>query len=117
MLVCRDTFQVLLFQIRNVIWIVLASLMSLYTFCSSDSGSRLRNSVTHLLDMIEETTNQLLDGRTAQADMVDTIQVKGHDLEAVKAHCSDLEERLKEEVSRKDFLALELHKAEGRVEY
>lgn len=64
--------------------------------------------------MIEETTSQLLEGRTAQADMVDTIQVKGHDLETLKALCADLEERLKEEVERKDFMALELHKAEGK---
>lgn len=65
--------------------------------------------------MIEETTSQLLEGRNAQASMVDTIQGKGHDLEQLTSRCSDLEERLKEEVERKDFLALELHKAEGGV--
>ena len=54
-----------------------------------------------------------MDGRTAQTDMVDTLQVKGNELDSLKAHCIDLEERLKEEVERKDFLALELHKAEG----
>lgn len=69
--------------------------------------------MTHLLDMIEETTNQLLDTRHTHAEMMETLEGKGHDLEQLSSRCSDLEERLKEEVERKDFLALELHKAEG----
>lgn len=85
------------------------------SLCSiSDSSSRLRSSVTHLLDMIEETTNQLLDTRQSQAELMETLEGKGHDLDQMTSRCNDLEERLKEEVERKDYLALELHKAEGR---
>ncbi|KAH3717233.1 hypothetical protein DPMN_060014, partial [Dreissena polymorpha] len=81
-----------------------------------DSGSRLRTSVNHLLDMIEETTSALLQTRTTQADMADAIEGRGADVDSLSARCGDLEERLQEEMERKDFLALELHKAEGLIE-
>lgn len=86
--------------------------MTLFKF--SDSGSRLRTSVSHLLDMIEESTNQLIETRQTHSEMLDAIEGKGHDFEHLTSRCSDLEERLREEVERKDFLALELHKAEGK---
>ena len=79
-----------------------------------DSGSRLRSSVNHLLEVMEETTSQLLETRQSQSDAMDTLEGKGQDVEQLTSRCNDLEERLKEEVERKDFLALELHKAEGR---
>jgi hypothetical protein len=63
---------------------------------------------------MEETTNQLLETRQSQSDAMDTLEGRGHDLDQLTSRCNDLEERLKEEVERKDFLALELHKAEGR---
>ncbi|KAL4221886.1 A-kinase anchor protein 9 [Mactra antiquata] len=81
-----------------------------------DSGSRLRTSVNHLLDMIEESTNQLIENRHTHSEMLDAIEGKGHDFEHLTSRCSDLEERLKEEVERKDFLVLELNKAEGLIE-
>ncbi|XP_052799079.1 A-kinase anchor protein 9-like isoform X12 [Mya arenaria] len=81
-----------------------------------DSGSRLRTSVTHLLEVLEETTSQLLDTRSTQAQLADTVEGTGHDLSSLMARCADLEDRLREEVERKDFLALELHKAEGLIE-
>ena len=71
--------------------------------------------MNHLLDMVEETTNQLLDTKQTQGDVVATLEGRGHDLEQITSRCSDLEERLREEVERKDFLALELHKAEGEI--
>ena len=63
--------------------------------------------------MLEETTSQLVDVRTTQAALADTVEGRGADMDALVARCADLEERLREEVERKDYLALELHKAEG----
>ena len=65
--------------------------------------------------MIEETTNQLLDTKQTQAEMMVTLDSRGHDLDQLTSRCTDLEERLREAVEQKDFLALELHKAEGKM--
>ena len=80
-----------------------------------DSGSRLQSSVAKLVEMIEETTNQLLDTRQTQAEMMVTLDSRGHDLDQLTSRCTDLEQRLREAVEQKDFLALELHKAEGKM--
>ena len=65
--------------------------------------------------MIEESTNQLLDTKQTQAELMVTLDSRGHDLDQHTSRLSDLEERLREAVEQKDFLALELHKAEGKL--
>ena len=67
--------------------------------------------------MIDETTSQLLDTKQTQAELMETLDSRGQDLDRLTSRCNDLEERLREEVERKDFLALELHKAEGKKIY
>ena len=65
--------------------------------------------------MIEESTNQLLDSKQTQAELMETLDNRGNELEQLTSRSTDLDERLREEVERKDFLALELHKAEGKI--
>ena len=64
--------------------------------------------------MIEESTKQLLDSKQTQAELMETLDNRGNEVEQLTSRSTDLDERLREEVERKDFLALELHKAEGR---
>ena len=70
--------------------------------------------MSRLLDMIEDTTQQLYDTKRTQHDLVTTVSSEQQGSISMTTRCEELEERLREEVEAKEYLAMELHKAEGR---
>ncbi|XP_060082601.1 A-kinase anchor protein 9-like [Ylistrum balloti] len=82
----------------------------------TDASQRLQGSVTRLLDMIEDTTHQLTDARRTQHDLVSTLSSGQQESQSLESRCQEMEDRLREQVEAKEFLALELHKAEGLIE-
>nr|XP_022305127.1 A-kinase anchor protein 9-like isoform X11 [Crassostrea virginica] len=82
----------------------------------TDASNRLQGSVSRLLDMIEDTTQQLYDTKRTQHDLVTTVSSEQQGSISMTTRCEELEERLREEVEAKEYLAMELHKAEGLIE-
>ena len=82
-------------------------------YISIDASHRLQNSVSRLLEMIEETTNQLLEARTAQHELVDHVNFREQDSNQMSNQVQELQDQLREEIQAKEYLAVELHKAEG----
>ncbi|KAK3109089.1 hypothetical protein FSP39_022737 [Pinctada imbricata] len=82
----------------------------------SDASNRLQNSVSRLLDMIEDTTSQLHDTKRTQRELVTSVSSGHQESVHMTTKIQDLEERLQEEVEAKEYLAMELHKAEGLIE-
>ncbi|XP_052683302.1 A-kinase anchor protein 9-like isoform X12 [Crassostrea angulata] len=82
----------------------------------TDASNRLQGSVSRLLDMIEDTTHQLYDSKRTQHDLVTSVSSGQQESLSVSTRCEELEERLREEVEAKEYLAMELHKAEGLIE-
>lgn len=82
-------------------------------YVSLDASHRLQNSVSRLLDMIEETTSQLLEARTTQHELVDHVNIRDEDSNQMNNQVQELQDQLREEITAKEYLAVELHKAEG----
>ncbi|XP_061193837.1 golgin subfamily B member 1-like [Saccostrea echinata] len=82
----------------------------------TDASNRLQSSVSRLLDMIEDTTHQLYDTKRTQHELVTTVSSEQQESLSISTRCEELEERLREEVEAKEYLAMELHKAEGLIE-
>lgn len=87
--------------------------MSDGNYISIDASHRLQISVSRLLEMIEETTNQLLEARNTQHQLVDHVNIKEEDSNQMNNQVQDLQEQLRQEIKAKEYLAVELHKAEG----
>ncbi|XP_062618608.1 A-kinase anchor protein 9-like isoform X1 [Saccostrea cucullata] len=81
-----------------------------------NASNRLQSSVSRLLDMIEDTTHQLYDTKRTQHELVTTVSSGQQESLSISTRCDELEERLREEVEAKEYLAMELHKAEGLIE-
>ncbi|XP_046573567.1 A-kinase anchor protein 9-like isoform X2 [Haliotis rubra] len=81
----------------------------------SDARGRLQTSVHNLLEMIEKTTQQLMEAKHTQQELVDTLATRSTEAEVLQARCTDIDDRLREEVAAKEYLSLELHKAEGLI--
>lgn len=78
-----------------------------------DARGRLQNAVSRLLEMIERTTQQLLEAKATQSDLLETMATRTRDNDELTARLRDLEEQVRQEVAAKEYLGLELHKAEG----
>ena len=78
-----------------------------------DARGRLQNAVSRLLEMIERTTQQLLEAKGTQSDLLETMATRTRDNDELTARLRDLEEQVRQEVAAKEYLGLELHKAEG----
>ncbi|XP_071108660.1 extracellular matrix-binding protein ebh-like isoform X2 [Haliotis cracherodii] len=81
----------------------------------SDARGRLQTSVNSLLEMIEKTTQQLMEAKHTQQELVETLASRSTEAEVLQARCTDIDDRLREEVAAKEYLSLELHKAEGLI--
>lgn len=81
----------------------------------TDARGRLHTAVTRLLEMIERTTQQLLEAKATQTDLLETLAARSRDNDDLEARLHDLEEQVRQEVSAKEYLGLELHKAEGLI--
>lgn len=82
-------------------------------YVSIDASQRLQGSVSRLLEMIEETTNQLLEARNTQHQLVDHVTIREQDSNQMTSQVQELQDQLREEIQAKEYLAVELHKAEG----
>ncbi|XP_070212349.1 A-kinase anchor protein 9-like isoform X3 [Littorina saxatilis] len=81
----------------------------------SDARGRLQNAVTRLLEMIERTTQQLMEAKATQSDLLENMAARSRENDDLAARLRDLEEQVRQEVAAKEYLGLELHKAEGLI--
>lgn len=80
---------------------------------TTDSGSRLHTAVDNLLEMISDTSQQLQEAQRTQRELVQALTQRGEEKEVLESRCEDLESRLKAEIEAKEYLGMELNKAEG----
>ena len=85
-------------------------------FPSTDAGNRVQSAVEKLLEMMAASTAQLRDVQTNQNELVDTLSGRTQEAETLTNRCDDLERRLKQEQEAREYLALELNKAEGNTD-
>ena len=69
--------------------------------------------VERLLDMVVDTTDQLHESHSIQQELAETLNMRSQEVEAVKQRVEELEHRLQDETSAREYLAVELNKAEG----
>ena len=63
--------------------------------------------------MVERMTSQLRDNMVTQEDLLDTVAARTRENNDLTSHVCELENQIHQEVSAKEYLGLELHKAEG----
>lgn len=83
-------------------------------WCVSDSGNRLQAAVDNLLDLITTTTRQLHDAQATQRDLAKTLDTRTDELDQLQQKLEDADQRLKDETEAREYLAVELNKAESR---
>lgn len=80
---------------------------------SSDAGNRLQSSVERLLDMITETSQQLHETQKRNEGMALQASSDEEELRSLRQRFEEMDDRLRQEVEAKEYLAVELSKAEG----
>ncbi len=80
----------------------------------SDAGNRVQSAVERLLEMMATSTTQLRDMQNNQNELAETLSDRAAQVEVLSARCDDLERRLKQEQETREYLAVELNKAEGK---
>ena len=78
-----------------------------------DARSRLTTAVGQLLDLMERSTVQLMEAKATQQELLDTLAARAQELESTTNRTAELDSQLAAEIQAKDYLGLELHKAEG----
>ncbi|RUS69008.1 hypothetical protein EGW08_023231 [Elysia chlorotica] len=81
----------------------------------TDARSRLTNAVGQLLELMERSTVQLMEAKATQQELLDTLAARGQELESTASRNTELDSQLAAEIQAKDYLGLELHKAEGLI--
>ncbi|XP_038653846.1 A-kinase anchor protein 9 [Scyliorhinus canicula] len=79
-------------------------------------GTRLQAALEKLLEAITETTYQLDHARITQTELVRESVRKKTEITDLRKRQTELLERVKEELTAREQLALELHKAEGIID-
>ena len=65
--------------------------------------------------MLERTTQQLLEAKATRTDLLESIATLTRESENAAARVREVEEQIRQEVAAKEYLGLELHKAEGQL--
>ncbi|KAK3788344.1 hypothetical protein RRG08_025072 [Elysia crispata] len=81
----------------------------------TDARSRLTTAVGQLLELMERSTVQLMEAKATQQELLDTLAARGQELESTTSRNTELDSQLAAEIQAKDYLGLELHKAEGLI--
>ncbi|CAL1542040.1 unnamed protein product [Lymnaea stagnalis] len=81
----------------------------------ADARGRLQTSVVQLLELMERSTSQLIEAKKTQQELLDALAERAYEMDAMSSKCSDLQTQLAAETEAKDYLGLELHKAEGLI--
>ncbi|GAB1603380.1 golgin subfamily B member 1-like isoform X5 [Argonauta hians] len=81
-----------------------------------DTSKRIQTSIMRLLEMMEETTQQLLESKSVQQELMDTLNMRDSEAQDRVQRLEDMTEQLKREINAREQLALELHKSQGLVE-
>lgn len=87
----------------------------IYIIFFPDTSSRLQSSIMRLLEMMEETTQQLLESKTMQQELLDSLRSKDGDVQNLNQRLQEMSEQLKQEINSREHLALELHKSQGII--
>ena len=85
-----------------------------YSCTFPDSSSRLHQSVERVLDLLADTTRQLTDVQRSQRDLVAAVEHNTAENEELRQRVEELEAQLAQETEAKEYLAVELNKAEGK---
>ena len=62
---------------------------------------------------MEKSTGQLMEAKATQATLLDTLGARARELDSAATRAEELDTQLQQEIQAKEFLGLELHKAEG----
>ena len=73
----------------------------------------MQSAVEKLLEMMATSTTQLRNVQANQNELVDTLSGRTQEVESLTSRFEDQERRLKQEQEAREYLALELNKAEG----
>ena len=84
---------------------------------STDATNRLQAGVEHILDMITTATRQLHEAQATQRSLVETVNEKNQEIVDLQNKLEDQENKFKQETETREFLAVELNKAEGELLY
>ena len=87
------------------------ALLILYT----DSSNRLQAAIDNLLDLVAMTTRQLQEAQETQRGLAETVEARNAEMETLTAKVDELDQHLKDETEARQFLAVELNKAEGQA--
>lgn len=79
----------------------------------SDARGRLHTAVGQLLELMERSTCQLMDAKSTQQELLDTLASRAREVDSASTKCTELDAQLAAEIEAKEYLGLELHKAEG----
>ncbi len=90
------------------------SLDDSYCTVVTDAGNRVQSAVEKLLEMMATSTTQLREAQASQSELVETLRERGEQLEELTARADAVETQLKHEQETREFLAVELNKAEGK---
>lgn len=83
-------------------------------FLNLDARSRLETAVDQLLELMEQSNAQLLEAKATQQQLLESLAARANEYENINAKCTELRQQLLSEIEAKEFLGLELHKAEGK---
>ncbi|XP_005093244.2 A-kinase anchor protein 9 [Aplysia californica] len=78
----------------------------------TDARGRLHTAVTQLLELMERSTCQLIEAKSTQQELLDTLASRAREVETSSTRCTELDAQLAAEIEAKEYLGLELHKAE-----
>ena len=98
-----------------IIQLFLANLLSLISlFLSySDTAQRLNSIVDRVLDQISDARRDLNSAQQTQKDLLAKLSETVTSRDELSQKCDDLQAHLSQESEAKEYLAVELNKAEG----
>ena len=80
---------------------------------SLDAANRLQAAVEHLLEIVATAMRQLAEVQASQRELVVAMETTQAEAKQLEASNAELEQRMREETEARQYLALELNKAEG----
>ncbi|KAH9499237.1 hypothetical protein Btru_004500 [Bulinus truncatus] len=81
----------------------------------SDARSRLQTSISQLLELMERSCLQLQEAKSTQNDLLEALSARAREMESLNNKCQELNSQISSEIEAKEYLGLELHKAEGLI--
>ncbi|XP_055874184.1 A-kinase anchor protein 9-like isoform X4 [Biomphalaria glabrata] len=81
----------------------------------SDARGRLQTSISQLLELMERSCLQLQEAKSTQQDLLEALAARSREVDSLNNKCLELNSQISAEIEAKEYLGLELHKAEGLI--